>query len=179
MLITLLDLAMIGMLSACAGAPPREKLGMQIAAAADVNPDMQGRPSPIILHIMELNSTEQFNRLDYMGLTQPSGAGLGAELLGKNQLVLQPGEAKSQPMELNPMTTAIGLVAGYRDIDNAAWRTSISVVQRHQIAYEATAPTDRSGPLYARCSRTPAVDLQQPVHKCHALSLPNQCQRKP
>ena len=126
----LLTVAMVGLLSACGGAPPKpEPIGIQIAATADVNPDMQGRPSPIILHIMELNSTEQFSRLDYMGLTQPSGAALGPELLGKNQLVLQPGESKTLPMELNPQTTTIGLVAGYRDIDNAAWRKTIPVTQ--------------------------------------------------
>lgn len=129
-LIALLSLSLLGLLSACAGGPPkREALDMQITASADVNPDMQGRPSPVILHIMELNSTEQFNRLDYMGLTQPSGAALGTELLGKNRLVLQPGESKQQPMELNPMTTAIGLVAGYRDIDNASWRKVIPITQ--------------------------------------------------
>ena len=130
MRVSLLTIAMLGLLSACAGGPPpREALDMQINATADVNPDMQGRPSPVILHIIELSSTEQFNRLDYMGLTQPSGAGLGADLLGKNQMVLQPGETKSLPMELNPQTTAIGLVAGYRDIDNAAWRKVIPVTQ--------------------------------------------------
>jgi type VI secretion system protein VasD len=64
-----------------------------------------------------------------MSLTQPSGAALGPDLLGKTQLVLQPGDSRPMPMELNPLTTAIGLVAGYRDIDNAAWRTSIPVVQ--------------------------------------------------
>lgn len=128
--VTLLTLALLGLLTACAGGPPkREALDMQVMATADVNPDMQGRPSPVILHIMELNSTEQFNRLDYMGLTQPSGAALGAELLGKNRLVLQPGESKELPMELNPMTTAIGLVAGYRDIDNASWRKVIPITQ--------------------------------------------------
>lgn len=128
--VTLLSLALLGLLSACAGGPPkREALDMQVAATADVNPDMQGRPSPVILHIMELNSTEQFSRLDYMGLTQPSGAALGTELLGKNRLVLQPGESKPLPMELNPMTTAIGLVAGYRDIDNATWRTVVPITQ--------------------------------------------------
>jgi type VI secretion system protein VasD len=120
---------MLGLLSACAGAPKRENLGLQISATADVNPDMQGRPSPIILHVMELNSTEQFNRLDYMGLTQPSGAALGPELLGKNQVVLQPGESRALPLELNPMTTAIGLVAGYRDIDNAVWRKIVPINQ--------------------------------------------------
>jgi len=129
LIIGLLAVAAAGLLSACAGAPKRENLGLQISATADVNPDMQGRPSPIILHVMELNSTEQFNRLDYMGLTQPSGAALGAELLGKNQVVLQPGESKTLPLELNPMTTDIGLVAGYRDIDNAAWRKTIPITQ--------------------------------------------------
>lgn len=128
--VTLLSLALLGLFSACAGGPPkREALDMQITATADVNPDMQGRPSPVILHIMELNSTEQFNRLDYMSLTQPSGAALGAELLGKNQVVLQPGETKALPMELNPMTSGIGLIAGYRDIDNATWRKVIPVTQ--------------------------------------------------
>ena len=128
-LIGLLAVAIAGLLGACAGAPKREALGMQVTATADVNPDMQGRPSPVILHIMELNSTEQFNRLDYMGLTQPSGSALGSELLSKNRLVLQPGESKELPMELNPMTTAIGLVAGYRDIDNATWRKVVPITQ--------------------------------------------------
>jgi len=128
-IISLLTVVMIGLLTACAGAPKKEDLGVQVSATADVNPDMQGRPSPIILHVMELNSTEQFNRLDYMGLTQSSGAGLGAELLNKNQMVLQPGESKDLPLELNPATTVIGLVAGYRDIDNAAWRKTIPITQ--------------------------------------------------
>jgi type VI secretion system protein VasD len=50
-------------------------------------------------------------------------------LLGKNQVILQPGESKTLPMELNPMTTAIGLVAGYRDIDNAVWRKAVPITQ--------------------------------------------------
>ena len=132
MLISLMIVAISLVLSACAGAPPPPEptaVDMQISASVDVNPDMQGRPSPIILHIMELNSTEQFNRLDYMGLTQSTGAALGSELVSKNQLVLQPGNSQALPMELDSQTTAIGLVAGYRDIDNATWRTSIPITQ--------------------------------------------------
>ena len=129
MLTGLLTVAMVGLLSACAAdpVPKPEPIGIQITAAADVNPDMQGRPSPVILHIIELTSTEQFSRLDYMGLTQPSGAGLGADLLGKNQMVLQPGESRTLPLDLNPLTTVVGFVAGYRDIDNAAWRQTVPV----------------------------------------------------
>ena len=126
----LLIIAMMALLSACASAPPEpEKLDMQISAAEDVNPDMQGRPSPVIVHIMELSSTEQFSTLDYMSLTSSSGTALGTTLLSKNQMVLQPGENKQIPMELDPLTTALGVVAGYRDIDNATWRTSIAITQ--------------------------------------------------
>jgi type VI secretion system protein VasD len=82
-IVSLLSIVMLALLSACASAPPKpDPVDMQITATADVNPDMQGRPSPVILHIIELSSTEQFNRLDYMGLTQPSGAGLGADAPG-------------------------------------------------------------------------------------------------
>lgn len=117
------------LLSSCGGAPKRENVGLQISATADVNPDLQGRPSPIILHVLELNSEEQFNRLDYMSLTQSSGAALGPDLLGKTQLVLSPGDNRNLPLELNPLTTFVGLVAGYRDIDNANWRKSIPITQ--------------------------------------------------
>ena len=129
MMISILMATTMILFSGCGGAPKREEVGLQISATADVNPDLQGRPSPIILHVLELNSEEQFNRLDYVSLTQSSGAALGPDLLGKTRLILSPGDSRQLPLELNPQTTFIGLVAGYRDIDNAAWRTSIPISQ--------------------------------------------------
>jgi type VI secretion system protein VasD len=129
LIVSILMAATIILLSSCGGAPKRENVGLQISATADVNPDQHSRPSPIILHVLELNSEEQFNRLDYMSLTQSSGAALGPDLLGKTRLVLSPGDNRQMPLELNPQTTFIGLVAGYRDIDNAAWRKSIAITQ--------------------------------------------------
>ena len=129
MMISILMATTMILFSGCGGAPKREEVGLQISATADVNPDLQGRPSPIILHVLELNSEEQFNRLDYVSLTQSSGAALGPDLLGKTRLILSPGDSRQLPLELNPQTTFIGLVAGYRDIDNAAWRISIPISQ--------------------------------------------------
>ena len=129
LIISILMATTLVLLSGCGGAPKRENIGLQLSATADVNPDLQGRPSPIILHVLELNSEEQFNRLDYASLTQSSGAALGPDLLGKTRLVLSPGDKQQLPLELNPQTTFIGLVAGYRDIDNATWRTSAPISQ--------------------------------------------------
>ena len=123
-------LACVAMLGGCASTPKPANIGIQISASSDVNPDLQGRPSPVILHVIELNSEEQFNRLDYMSLTQPSGAALGQDMLGKTRLILSPGDTKQLPLELNAQTTFIGFVAGFRDIDNAVWRTTVPVVQK-------------------------------------------------
>lgn len=117
------------LLVACASAPKKESLTVNVQATADVNPDLQGRPSPIIVHVMELKSAELFNSLDYMGLTNASGTGLGADLIGRSQLVLSPGESRLIPLELDAATTHIGLVAGYRNIDNATWRQAVPIVQ--------------------------------------------------
>jgi len=126
-LLCLVTATTVLLLSACAGAPKKDHLGLSINATADVNPDMQGRPSPVILHIFELNSVEQFDGLDYVSLTQPTGAALGASLLSKKQEILQPGSSRELPLELDPQTTVIGLVAGFRDIDNATWRVSVPI----------------------------------------------------
>ena len=117
------------LLSACAAPPKLASLNLQINTTADVNPDLQGRPSPVILYILELSSDVQFNRLDYRSLTQSSSAALGPDLLSKNQQVLQPGDNRVIPLELNAQTAAIGFLAGYRDNDNAIWRASVTIAQ--------------------------------------------------
>lgn len=115
------------LLAACAGAPKKEKLGLTIQATADVNPDRQGRPSPVTLHILELTSAEQFNSLDYLTLTNPSSGALAADVASRKQVVLAPGGSQTMALEIEPTATAIGLVAGYRDIDNANWRSVVAV----------------------------------------------------
>ena len=52
---SLLVFAMMALLSACAAPPPPpepEILGLEILAAVDVNPDREGRPSPVIRAIL-------------------------------------------------------------------------------------------------------------------------------
>ena len=42
-------------------------------------------------------------------------------------MVMAPGTSRSLELEISPEAQAIGLVAGYRDIDNATWRKAIPV----------------------------------------------------
>jgi len=114
---------------ACAGPPQPKphKLQINISATDDVNPDIDGRPSPVILHVLELSSVEQFNMGDFFALTADDASALGGDVLNKTEIILTPGSSKSMTLELRPEATNIGFVAGYRDIDNARWRVSKEV----------------------------------------------------
>jgi type VI secretion system protein VasD len=120
-------LALLALLSACAGAPKKETLTLAISATEDVNPDLQGRASPIVLHILTLKSAEQFNALDYQSLASASSGALGADQLARDQVVLSPGSSRSMELELDAGTQAIGLVAGYRDLNNSSWRQAVTI----------------------------------------------------
>ena len=117
------SMLIIGLVS-CGGAPVKHSFGIRITAATDVNPDLQARPSPIILHVLELTAIDEFNRADFFALTQNDAAALGGDVLTKTELILTPGSSREIQLELNQQAAYLGLVAGYRDIDNAQWRLS-------------------------------------------------------
>jgi type VI secretion system protein VasD len=117
-------------LFACAAPPPQpkpHKLNIDVSASSDVNPDIDGRPSPVILHVLELSAIDEFNKADFFALTANDASALGGDVQNKTEVILTPGSSKSMVLELRPETTNIGFVAGYRDIDNARWRVSREV----------------------------------------------------
>lgn len=116
------------LLAACGGAPKKETLEVQITATSDVNPDLQSRPSPVILHMLELSAIDEFNRASFFELTENDAAALGGDVLNKTEIILTPGGSKTTALNLGPQVAYLGFVVAYRDIDNARWRLSQEVV---------------------------------------------------
>lgn len=114
-------------LAACGGAPKKHALEVRITANADVNPDLESRASPVIVHVLELTATDEFNRADYFSLTQDGSSALGAALVQSTELILTPGSEKTLNLELDEKVAYLGFVAGYRDIDNSRWRITEQV----------------------------------------------------
>lgn len=111
-------------LAACGGMPKKKELEIRIKASAEVNPDLDSRPSPIILHVLELTAIDEFNRADYFSLTRDDAAALGSDILNKSEYILTPGTSTVASLELDPAVIYLGFVAGYRDIDSSLWRLS-------------------------------------------------------
>jgi type VI secretion system protein VasD len=98
-----------------------------IVAGADVNPDVRGRPSPVVVKVFELKSLAAFETADFFSLFEKDKETLGGELLARDELSLVPGAKQALTHELKPDTRYLGVVAGYRDLERATWRAAVPV----------------------------------------------------
>ncbi|WP_166839665.1 type VI secretion system lipoprotein TssJ [Rheinheimera pleomorphica] len=105
--------------------PPSTKLHFRVAT--DINPDFDGRPSPVIIKVYELASKTVFENQDFFALYDNPEAILRTDLLKKDELVFEPGQRNEYRMALQPATKAVAVVAAYRDIEGARWRAVVDV----------------------------------------------------
>lgn len=114
------------LLTGCASSSPAKVSG-SLQAVAALNPSVNQRPSPLRIVLYELKSAATFNKADFMALYQADQATLGGEFVAREELTLQPGETRAYARTLAPETRFIGVLAVYRDLERATWRTSVAV----------------------------------------------------
>ncbi|MGP1254691.1 MAG: type VI secretion system lipoprotein TssJ [Kiloniellales bacterium] len=110
--------------------PPPTLLNLTITAAPDVNPDPNGRASPIALRIYTLRAPGGLRSAEFRLLWDSEADVLGNDLVRRSALMLRPGEVRVVTAELPPDVNYIGLAAAYRDIGAAEW-TGLVPVERN------------------------------------------------
>ncbi|MBI5255434.1 MAG: type VI secretion system lipoprotein TssJ [Burkholderiales bacterium] len=117
------------LLHGCAGAPKPviTTVAGAIQASAQLNPSVNQRPSPLALRVYELKSAASFNSADFMALFQNDQATLAADLVGREEMMLQPGENKPYRKTLGADTRFIGVIGAYRNLERANWRVVVPV----------------------------------------------------
>lgn len=103
------------------------KADITFTTSANVNPDMNGRPSPVRVFVYELKSTTAFNNADFFALYDRSAAELGAELVTREDFELKPDETFEIKREFGLETRYLGIIAAYRNIDTATWKRTIAI----------------------------------------------------
>jgi type VI secretion system protein VasD len=102
--------------------PDPPKVVIRIAASTELNPDMMGRPSPVVIRIYELKSDDIFNNADFFALYEQDTSILGDTMTGRDEMQIPPGEQAMIEKELDMESRYVGVMAAYRDLDNAIWR---------------------------------------------------------
>jgi type VI secretion system protein VasD len=113
------------LLTRCGSSPPPPPvLDLTIQAGRDQNPDPAGQPTAVAIRVYQLASPDSFNRADVFALIDRQAETLGADGLGSDEFLLAPGERRQITRDLKPGTRAVGAIALFRQIDQAAWRVS-------------------------------------------------------
>jgi|CXWL01.1.fsa_nt_gi type VI secretion system protein VasD len=107
--------------------PPQTIIDTQITASCQVNPDVNGRPSPIVVRIYELKSMGKFEEADFYKLFDDYASLLSSDLLASEQFNLHPGDTKVIRHVVSPETKFVAITAAYRDLNKAVWRNSIPI----------------------------------------------------
>jgi type VI secretion system protein VasD len=118
-----LSLALALSLAACGASPTR--VGMTLSASSGLNPNRDGQPSPTVVRIYELKSVDVFNQLSFFDLYDHDQAKLGADLLNRRELEVQPGKTIELTREADQGARFLGVIAGFRSLNDIPWRGSV------------------------------------------------------
>lgn len=124
---TLLALLLV---SACASMSPYSsltKLDLMLTASDQLNPDLNGRPSPIVVRLMELKHPVAFENADFFSLYERAKEALAPDLVASEELELRPGESVELKLSVDPGSRYVGVLAAYRDLPETRWRYVIPI----------------------------------------------------
>ncbi|WP_313087886.1 type VI secretion system lipoprotein TssJ [Pseudomonas sp.] len=128
-------LAALAVLSGCSALSPNSdltKLDLSLQGSVRLNPDLNGRPSPIVIRLLELKHPVAFENTDFFSLYQRPKEALSPDLVIQEELELRPGEQRDLKLFVQDGSRYVGVLAAYRDLPESSWRFVIPLEHRAQ-----------------------------------------------
>ncbi|KTC63681.1 type VI secretion protein [Pseudomonas fluorescens ABAC62] len=126
-------LTVLGLLAGCSGISPISnltKLDLTLTASDSVNPDLHGRPSPVVVQLVELRHPMAFENADFFSLYSRAAQTLAKDWVNAEELELRPGERLALKFSVEPQSRYVGVLAAYRDLPHVQWRLVIPLAQQ-------------------------------------------------
>lgn len=119
----LIIVVMITLLSGCSFWRQEDitpQLFLKIKAASNINPNVEGKPSPIEIRVYQLSDSQAFEQAEFIQLYNDAQGVLKAEVLLTRELAsLLPSEERNETLPLASETKYIGVIAGFADYREA------------------------------------------------------------
>lgn len=123
-------LVLVLLTSACSSLSPYSKmtkLDLTLSASDQLNPDLNGRPSPIVVRLIELKNPVAFENADFFSLYERAKESLAPDLVASEELELRPGETRELKLSVNEGSRYVGVLAAYRDLPETRWRYVVTL----------------------------------------------------
>ena len=116
------------LLAGCASLSPFStitKLNLTLTATDQLNPDLNGRPSPVVVRLFELKHAVAFESADFFSLYERARETLSPDLVSSEELELRPGETIELRLGIVGGGRYVGVLAAYRDLPQTRWRYTL------------------------------------------------------
>jgi len=100
---------------------------LTVVGGPELNPNAQGRASPVLVRVFDLAAAKTFESADYEALFEHPGDVLKHDLIAQEEFVLRPGDIQQHDRSLQPQVQALGVAAGFRDLEHAVWRLTVPI----------------------------------------------------
>lgn len=123
-------LLLLGLLAGCSSLSPFStltKLDLTLVASDQVNPDLHGRPSPVVIHLLELRHPVAFENADFFSLYGRAEQSLPKDWVSSEELEMRPGQRLTLKLSVSPQSRYVGVLAAYRDLPHVQWRLVVPV----------------------------------------------------
>jgi len=127
---TLTVLTALLVLAGCSSLSPFShvtKLNVKLTASDQLNPDLNGRPSPIVVRLFELKHPVAFENADFFSLYERARESLAPDLVVSEELELRPGETVELKLSVQEGSRYVSILAAYRDLPDTKWRYTVQV----------------------------------------------------
>lgn len=122
-------------------APEEASLDFLAVASPLINPAADGTPAPAMLRLYQLKGDTAFVNANFRQLWEDDEATLGPTLLGKTEMILEPGGVKRIASNLIEGTVIVAVVVGFRNFEEAKWRAMVGVQGESKMVLKATLKT--------------------------------------
>jgi type VI secretion system protein VasD len=113
---------------------------IEFIVSSAVNPDDDNRASPLVVSIVKLRDSRQFEREDLLSLYEQPEQRLGTDYLGIIRLKeLAPGEQRTESFELEDDVQYLGLIAEYSRYETATAILALPITANKNNKYEVSA----------------------------------------
>ncbi|QHD00089.1 type VI secretion system-associated lipoprotein [Pseudomonas sp. S04] len=119
------------------------KLNLKLTASDQLNPDLNGRPSPIVVRLFELKHPVAFENADFFSLYERAKESLAPDMVATEELELRPGETVEFKLNVEEGSRYVGVLAAYRDLPDTKWRYTLQVAPEE--VTDADLTLDQSG----------------------------------
>lgn len=132
----LATLALISALALLGGCSGLTKIDLSLESSNKLNPDLNGRPSPVVLHLIELKHPVAFENADFFSTYQHPRETLTPDFVRLEELEMRPGERRNVKFSVAEDSRYLGVLAAYRDLSGGEWRTVIPLraKKKHKVS---------------------------------------------